>query len=277
VIALYDGSQHHSHAFLYGNDPGVVGFSYTGWTLCYLGYPDRAIDRVHEAVALAEELSHPFSLALALCHVASLHFFRREPQPTQEWAEKTMRLCQEQGFPFWLAMATMLRGWAVTQQGQVEEGIGQIRQGLAAYRKMGTELGRPHFIARLAEVYGQVGQAQEGLSVLAEAVAIAEKNDNHQYEAADIYHAKGTLLLALGPEHEAQAEHAFQQALELACRQGAKFSELQTAVSLSRVWLHNGKPEAARHLLGDLYSWFTEGFETPLLQDARSLLNELQV
>src|SRR5262249_40611069 len=159
--------QHCSHAALYGQDPGVVCLSWAADTQWYLGYPDQALKRSHAALTLAGELSHPYSLVYALDHAAWLHQYRREGQAAQERAEAEIALCTEQGFAFFLAHGALQRGWAWTEQGQGEEGVAQIQQGLAAWRATGAEIERPYILARLAEAYGKVRQPEEGLTVLA--------------------------------------------------------------------------------------------------------------
>jgi predicted ATPase len=193
-VALHDPQKHCSLAFLYGQDPGVVCLSYGAWVLWFLGYPEQALKRIREALTLARELSRPFSLAYALGPAASLHKCRREVQAAQEWAEAQIALSTEHGFPVRLAWGKILRGWALAEQGQGEEGIRQIRQGLAAYRATGAEALRPYFLALLAEAYGKVGQVEEGLSVLAEAVAKINKNGERMWEA-ELYRLKGELTL----------------------------------------------------------------------------------
>ena len=194
-IALYEPQRHHPLAFLYGGaDPGVHGLSYAALALWMLGYPDQALKRVHEALALAQELSHPFSLAWALSFAAWLHQVRQESKQTQERAELAMTLSTEQGFPFWLGWASVLRGWAVAEQGQGEEGIAQIRQGLAVYRATGAEMNRLYFLALLTEAYRTAGQTEEGLTVLAEALTVVDKSGERFYEA-ELYRLKGKLTL----------------------------------------------------------------------------------
>ncbi len=193
-IALYDIQQHRSHAFLYGQDPGVFCLSWAVLALWALGYPDQALQRSHEALSLAWELSHPFSLALALYRAATLHQLRREVQLTRERVEAVMALSAEQGFPLWLTWGTVLRGWALAVQGQGEEGIAQMRQGLAASQAIGAELFRPYYLALLAEVYGKEGQAEDGLAALAEALDIVRRTGNRWYEA-ELYRLKGELTL----------------------------------------------------------------------------------
>jgi len=141
-------------------------------TLWFLGYPDQALGRIHAALTLAQELSNTHSLAFALFFTAWLHQVSRAGQVAQEWAEAVITLSSEQGFALWLAGGTILRGWMLGEQGQGEEGIAQIRQGLAAWRATWQEWTRPYFLALLAETYGKVGQAEEGLAVLDEALAL---------------------------------------------------------------------------------------------------------
>ncbi|MBI3302136.1 MAG: hypothetical protein HYZ72_08695 [Deltaproteobacteria bacterium] len=193
-IALYDPRQHNSHVFLYGQDPGVLCRAYVAFALWHLGYPDQALKRIQEALILAQKLSHPYSLAFALFIAAWIHQYRREGQAAQERAEAMMALCSEQGFPFWLAEGTILRGWALADQGQREEGIAQMRQGLAAHQTTGVKLARPHFLALLAEAYAKGGQISEGLTVLAEALAMVDNSGERSHEA-ELYRLKGELSL----------------------------------------------------------------------------------
>ena len=164
-ITFYSPQQHRSHAFLNSpHDPGVMSLAYSAWSLWYLGYSDQALQRVSAALTLAQELSHPLSLAVALSFSAWLHHYRGERQAAQEQAEALIALCTDQGFPYWVTFGTIYRGWALAEQGQGEEGIVQIRQGLAVLPTMGTELDRPYFLILLAEAYGKVGQVEKGLS-----------------------------------------------------------------------------------------------------------------
>lgn len=279
-IALYDPQKHRSQALLYGEDPGVICLGLSAWILWLLGYPDQARERIHHALTLARELSHPFSLAEALSIAAVLHQFRREGQVVQLQAEAAITLSTDQGFPYWLTTGTFFRGWALVTQGQGEEGIAQMRQGLATYRAMGAELGRPHHLASLAESYGKVGQAEEGLSVLTEALAAVHKTGERFYEA-ELYRLKGELLLKQsgGPGAESgvhkEAEECFRRAIDIARRQSGKSLELRAVMSLSRLWRRQGKGEEARQMLAEIYGWFTEGFDTVDLKEAKSLLEEL--
>ncbi len=277
-IALYDPRKHRFHAFVYGQDPGVCARSEVVRTLWYLGYPDQALKTSHEAFILAQELSHPLSLAYALAFATVVHQLRREEQAAQERAETAITLSTEQGFLDYLTMGTIWRGWALAEQGQVEEGMAQIRQGLAAGHAVGAGALRPFSLALLAEAYGKAGQTEEGLSALAEALAVVDKNGEREYEA-ELHRLKGSLTLqskVQGPKSKVEeAEECFLKAIEIARRQSAKAWELRAVMSLSRLWQQQGKTTEARQMLAEIYGWFTEGFDTKDLQEAKAMIEEL--
>ena len=282
--ALYDIQQHHALAFSYLSlDLGGHCLSYAAAALWQLGYPEQALQRNHEAVTLAQDVSHPFSLAFALNFTARLHQLRREQPAVQAGAEAAIALSTEQGFPFFLAMGTILRGWAVAEQGQGAAGISQIREGLATYQATGAEIWRPYFLALLAEVQGKVGQTEAGLRGVNEALALVARTEERFYEA-ELHRLKGELLLnderrMMNDERQAQqareAEVCFLKAIEVAQRQSAKSWELRAATSLARLWQQQGKAIEARNLLAPVYAWFTEGFDTADLKDAKALIEEL--
>jgi len=274
-MALYDSQRHHALALRYGGfDPGLHSRYHAAFALWALGYPDQALERRHEALALARELSHPQSWASAAAHVAMLHGLRREWQAAQELAEAGMALSREHGFPLWLAWGTIHWGWALAEQGQSEEGMAQVRHGLAAWRATGTEIIRPYFLGLLAEAYRKGGQAEEGLGTIDEALALVQQHKETFCEA-ELYRLKGELLLSRAAGHEAEAEACFHHALAIACRQSARSWELRATMSLSRLWQQQGKRDEARELLAPIYGWFTEGFDTADLREAKALLEEL--
>jgi predicted ATPase len=191
-------------------------------------------------------------------------------------AKEALALSAEQGFPFWLALGNILHGWALTEQGQVREGSAQMQQGLAAYQATGAAAWRTYFLSLLVEAYGKNGRAEEGFTVLAEAFALVEKNDERCWEA-ELYRLKGELMLqsAEGVEQSAaEVQTCFQRALEIARRQKAKSLELRAAMSLGRLWQRQNKKTEARHLLSEVYNWFTEGFDTPDLKEAKARLEQ---
>ncbi len=275
AIALYDFPQHRSLAFLYGTDPAVVCLSYAAWALWLLGYPDQARRRSAEALTLAQELSHSPSLAVALAWAAPLHQSCREVLMVQERAEALMGLAAEQGFQWWLAVGTTFRDWALVQQGrQSAEEMARLHQGLAAYWAAGAEPERTYWLALLAEAHGTVGQAEEGLGLLREALVVVEKSGAHHWEA-ELYRLKGELLLHQTVPDAQHAEACFCQALATARRQQAKSLELRAAMSLARLWQRQGKRAEACQMLAEVYGWFTEGFDTADLQEAKALLDAL--
>ena len=283
-FALYDPQQSHSHRF-FDIDPIVGSLIFASWFLWLLGYPDQALKSSHEALTRAHEMSHPFSLAFALSFAAVLHQFRREVQLTQERADATITTSAERGFALLLAWGTYMRGWALAEEGQRDEGIAQIQQGIAAYRATGAAIGRPYQLALLIEAYGKGGQAEEGLSLLAEALATMDDTDERWWEA-ELCRLKGQLTLQQSgvpsiqhptpnPQAEAEAEACFLKAIEIAQQQQAKSLELRATMSLARLWQQQGKQKDAHHMLAEIYGWFTEGFDTKDLQEAKALLEEL--
>ena len=269
--ALYDPQKHRSHAFVYGQDPGVACRSFAAWPIWVLGYPDQALRSANEALTLAQELTHPFSLAFALIMATVVPQFRREVEAVRERAQALITLSTEQGFPQWLAYGTILRGWTLTAQGEGADGIAQIHQGLVAHPALGSEIQRPYFLSLLAEAYGKVGQPEEGLTVLVEALALV----GACHWEAELHRRKGELLLMQQGQNVGEAEECFRQALDIARGQQAKSLELRAAMSLSRLWQQQGKQEEARQLLTEIYAWFTEGFDTADLKEAKFLLEEL--
>ena len=273
-ISLYDPQQHRSHVFVYGQDPGVLCRAFSAWAIWVLGYPDQALRSIHEALTMAQELTHPFSQAFALNMATVNYQFRREVQAVRERAEALMTLSDEQGFPYWLAFGTILRGWALTLQKEGAEGIEQMRQGLAAQRATGAEIDQPYFLFLLAEADEKAGQTQEGLTVLNEALDMVNATEERYWEA-ELLRRKGELLLMQQGQKREEAEECFRQALDIARRQQAKSLELRAAMSLSRLWQQQEKQKEAHQLLSEIYGWFTEGFDTVDLQEAKALLEEL--
>ncbi len=297
AIALYDSRQFSSSAIRPMQDPGVLCRGHAALNLWHLGYPDQALQRVHEAFALAEKLSHPFSFAYALFFVFTLHQCRKERQLAQERLEELVAFSSEHSFPLFVALGTFQRGAMLVAQGQVEEGLTQMRQSMDTYFAGGAELARPLFLIGLAAAHGSVGQIDEGLVRLTEALAIVNKTGLRIYEVG-LYLLKGRLTLqreargwrletsppssqasSLKPQvsngAEQEAEGYFLKAIEIARRQQAKSLELQAVMSLCRLWQKQGKKEEARQMLAEIYDWFTEGFDTGDLQEAKALLEEL--
>jgi class 3 adenylate cyclase/predicted ATPase len=278
-IALYDPHEHRTLAFLYGYDPGMSCQTIGAWVLWSLGYPDQALRMSQRSITLAEKLSHPFSLAYALGHAARLHQFRREEHAILQRTEAAIALSTEQGFPFFLTQGVIFHGVVLAEQRSGLEGIAQIQRGIAAFRATGAELYQPYFLALLAEAEGKADQVEEALAVLAEALAVVCKTGEGFYEA-ELYRLKGELTLRsqvqrLKGNVEAEAERCFWQAIKVARKQSGKSLELRATTSLARLLERQGRRDEARTILADIYGWFTEGFDTTDLKDAKVLLEEL--
>ena len=292
-IALYDLRDHRSLAVLYENDPGVVCLCFAAVALWNLGYADRARQRMQEALQLAQDVAHPSSQALALALAAALYHNLREVHTTRAHAETLLTLTRTHGFAGWLPNGMLWRGWALAQQGQADAGLPEMHQGLTILRTAGIELNRPRSLMALAEACTQAGQPAAGLAALTEAWTLIQRTGGYLYEA-ELYRLYGEITLRLGAVEAgdfgnhtiltdapllqwpvSSPEAAFQTAIALAQRQQVKSLELRAAMSLARLWQQQGKCQEARELLAEVYGWFTEGFDTPDLQEARVLLEEL--
>jgi predicted ATPase/class 3 adenylate cyclase len=285
AVALYHPEQHRPLTFQYGGDLGSAGLSAGALVLWLLGCGEQARRWNDQALMLAREVAHAHSLAYTLGASFWFHDFCQERAVAQEQAEEVIAISTKQGLALWLAWGTMMRGWALAQQGQGEAGIAQIRQGLAAAQAAGAEFFRTHQLTLLAEAYQTVGQPAAGLAALAEALALVEQTEERFWEA-EIYRLKGELLLmaegagrSLGVVEEMQGaelpEGCFLKAIAIARRQEGKSLELRATVSLGRLWQRQGKKDQARHMLAEIYGRFTEGFDTLDLQQAEALLQEL--
>ncbi|MGH8071117.1 MAG: ATP-binding protein [Candidatus Entotheonellia bacterium] len=238
------------------------------------------LTKSREALTLAHELAHPISQAVTLDYTAMLYQFRREEHAAQEQVERAVAICTEQGFAYYLAWVVIIQGWALSARGQLEEGMTQMRRGVAALRATGAGVRCPYYLGQLADACGKAGQAEEGLFIVDEALALVHKT-GERWPEAEIHRFRGELLLvqvvAAGfkPTLTQEVETCFRQALEVARRQQAKSLELRAATSLCRLWQQQGKWDEARELLAPIYGWFTEGFDTVDLQEAKALLQEL--
>ena len=281
-LALYDPQTHTPAVSDAVHDPEVVGRCCAAGALWHLGYPEQARQHLDAALTRAQELAHPFTLAQVFYCATTFALVRREVQVARERADALITLATAQGFPFQLASGMLCRGLVLIEQGQQEEGMRQIQQGLAAHRATGAAAGQPYALAFLARAYGQDGQSNKGRQVLGEALTLVHRTGERCYEA-ELYRLKGELLLQEGKSPKAQsleqrlaeAEQSFRQALAVARSQQAKTLELRAAMSLGRLWQQQGRRSEARRLLAEVYGWFTEGFDTADLQEAKALLEAL--
>lgn len=273
-LAFHDPKQQRAYAMHFGQDGVTTCMTQSALVLWHLGYPDQALKKSREAVALAQQIAHPFSLALTFSYAGWLYQLCREIESTQTQAEITMTFSAKHGFVFWLAMGMVQDGWRLTEQGDIDRGIAQIRQGLTTWQATGAELLLPYFLALLAEAYGKAGQVEMALDMLTEAATAMGRSQEGNY-AAEIYRLRGELLRQQGRGNE--AEEYFRQALTTARRQGSKSLELRAAMSVYRLGQEQGKLEEGRQVLNEIYNWFNEGFNTPDLQEATALLAELSI
>jgi class 3 adenylate cyclase/tetratricopeptide (TPR) repeat protein len=254
------------------SEPRVFPLGVIALVLWTRGYPDQALQHLHKALAIAQEVAHPFSLGVALGFATRLYLYRCEWHLTQEYLAALQTLRSEHGLQRFAAEAAWIRGAALVGQGQLEAGIAQLRQWLDATQ--GREPPAPLPLALLAEAYGEVGQVQEGLTKVDEALAAVHPMGK-RVSLPRLYCVKSKLLLTLSVEHRAEAETCLHQALAIARQQQSKMWELRAATGLARLWQSQGKRQDAYDMLAPVYDWFTEGFDTVDLQEAKALLQEL--
>jgi predicted ATPase len=274
ALALYDPVRDRASALIYALDSRGVCLSWLSHVLLALGHPEQALARNGEALAWARELAHPNTVAFALSCGCILHQLRRDRLGARAQAEALVALATEQGFPVWLAAGTVVRGWALAEDGRAEDGIAEIRRGLAEYWATGAEMWSPYFLRLLAEVLGRAGRAAAGLDLATDALDRADRTGARWIEA-ELHRLRGELLRLLREPGQAEAEACFRRALAVAREQGAGFWELRAGASLARLWRDQGRCTEARHLLGPIAGRFTEGFDTPDLRETKALLDEL--
>lgn len=273
--ALYDPDKHPALAFVYGgHDARVCAHAWDALNLWKLGYLRRALEASEAGLRWATKLSQPHSTAVALVYGSLLRRLRREEEAAREVADACIALSGEHGFPQWLGMARIYGGSALAALGRVEEGLAEIREGLGAYLATGAGAERPTFFTLLAEVHWRRGAWQDGLAAISEALDIIADNGECAYEA-ELHRIRGELLLGRSPREQGEAEASFHRAREIARSQSARAWELRAATSLARLWQRQGKHEGALSLLSEVYAWFTEGFDTADLKEAKVLLDDL--
>ena len=265
--ALYRPAYHQPHAV---QDPGVTCSAYLGSTLWLRGMVDQALARGRDAVSLAQDLSHPFSLAHALYFTAMVQLYRGESELARESDSALLALAKTYAFPYWSVMGNLVEGRLQLELGDAEVGVAQLSQSLKVFLSTGAKAGQTMYLLWLAESQHMIGQSELGFQMLAQALEAAQHTGERTFEA-ELYRLQGEYTL----QSPAQAETYFFKALETARRQQAHSWELRSATSLARLWQRQGKPQDAHHLLAPVYGWFTEGFDTADLQDAKALLNHL--
>jgi predicted ATPase len=273
VLSLYDPNSHHSLGHQIGSHPHVVAQGYLGVALFCLGFPDQALAQTNAAIAEARRLVHSPTLASGLVIGAILLSVLDDGGVLNELVDELVAVAAEKGFPQWRELGTIYRGWVKAKKGDVVEGISLLRDGSGTYRANGSELWTAHHTALLARACVIAGQIEEALTALDDALQIAGRTGERWMEA-ELHRHKGRLLLRQG--HAGVAEDRYRKALGIAREQGAKLWELRAAVSLARLRRDQCRSAEARELLAPVYGWFTEGFDTDDLKDAKMLLDELQ-
>ncbi|MGE0823220.1 MAG: adenylate/guanylate cyclase domain-containing protein [Candidatus Binatia bacterium] len=308
-LSLYDPQKHSSHAFSYGHDPSIASLNFLAWTLWYLGYPDQAQQRIYEARQRALELGHPFSLVFVLGCGLFLHQLCGDIMVTLQWEEEAEALYAEHTFPMWESWSIVTRGWILAERNETISGIELIRQGITASRATGDELSAPQWLTVLATTCWKAGYTAQGLATVAEGLGIADKSRN-VFSEAELYRLKGELTLqkfqvssskfqvppspqppvpSSQAEVEREAEECFLKAIAIAQKQQAKSLELRAVMSLVRLRQQQAVQSESRitsdvvrsrltqahQMLSAVYHWFTEGFDTKNLQEAKALIESL--
>jgi len=270
VVARYDANRHWDLAYYLGQDPGVGALSYLSFVLWHQGYPDQAVAAKNAALDLARELNHPYSLGFAVSFAAMLLHRMRQVAECEMQAAMALELGEQGPFPLWQAMGGMAHGWAIAHQGRTEEGINEIKKGLAVWEGTGAQLALPYLHTLVAEAYLAAGKREEGLKALEASFDCPEEvwwlPEQHRVYAE---------LLRLAPGAEVEAEASLRKALDSARKWKMRYFELRAVMSLARLLRQQGRAAEGQELLADCYAWFSEGLDTPDLQEARELLEEL--
>ncbi len=274
AASLYRPDEHRDSVFRYGQDIGVGAFVYLSLALWHRGYPDRSARAADRALALSRQLGHAHTLAHALWFAGLAAVFARDVATVYAHGNDCVAVASEHGFAYWAAQGRILQGWADAQEGEATTGIARIRDGLAAREASGSRVLTPFFLNLLAEALALAGKIEEGLAALDDALAQLAVSGARSWDA-EIHRLRGELTGRLQHPDPAKAEDSFRTALAIAREQGTRGYELRAATSLARLWREQGRRSEARDLLAPLNGWFTEGFDTADLKEAKALLDEL--
>jgi predicted ATPase len=273
LVSTYERATH-GLPMLVPHDPLVAARSFLSWILLFEGHACQGVRQSELALWEARDVAQPFTLAFAL-HVNCLfNQVLGRPAMVEESSTKLMTLAAERGFRHLLGTGTFFHGWTIAKSGEIELGIAEMHRGLSLKRSTGAEIKVPYYLGVLGTAYARVGRPIEALPLLAEAFDRVEKTEERWFEA-ELHRRKGEVLLRLADPDPTKAEACFHQAMAVAQAQRAKSWELRAATSLARLWRDQGRRAEARELLAPVYGWFTEGFDTVDLRNAKALLNEL--
>jgi predicted ATPase len=254
------------------DDPAMISRAYAAWTQHYRGHPDQALTTVRDCIRVAHTLSHPRALAMATIYAGQLYLLRREPDAAVECCRTSTLLADEHGLPFYQVFAEILAGCAAIQHGDGARGVEAIKRGIGTWQSLGSTLGVPWFLGELAEGLRSIGRCDEALDVVSDALHRTQGSGEREF-AAELYRIEG--MLALTQSRFVDAENSFRHAIEIARTQGARMWELRASRSLAGLQAKQGNREEARTTVADVYSWFTEGFDTADLKEAKTLLDKL--
>jgi predicted ATPase len=272
AIALYDPAEHRLLATRFGQDIRVAALSYRSWALWMLGYPDAALVDTSRALEEAREIGQAATLMYALVHASLIHIQCGNYAAANAEADELIALANEKGALFWKAQGMSKQGCILAVTGKAAEAVQMITTGIAAWRSTGSTVWMPLYLSYLARAYAELGQFEYAWRWIDEAMTAAETTKERWHEA-DVHRLAGEIAL-LSPEPDA-AKAYFERALSVARAQQAKSCELRAAMSMARMWRDQGKHQQARDLLAPVYGWFTEGFDTLDLKEAKTLLHEL--
>lgn len=274
ALALFDPSAHKLLTFQFGQHPGAASEALLSVTLWLLGYPDQASSISNKAITLARQLDHVNTFGYVLSFGQLVSQMARNVSQVEKLAEIVISYAKEHKLALYLGASTMMQGWALINRGEAAESVSRVSNGLAAWRATGANLFVSQFQAYLVEGYLALGQIKDGLETVQDILSFVKESDEHYWEA-EIYRLQGELQRRQG--QETKAETGFQQAIAVAQQQNAKSLELRASVSLARLYQQRGKRIEAYHMLAEIFNWFTEGFDTVDLKEARALLEELRL
>jgi predicted ATPase len=263
------------HLYVHGLNRGVFSRAYLSHCDWHLGYPALSLRVAEEALSLAREISHPFSIALTLNYLAMLHQFRREPDAALKAAVESRDLCAKYGFNYYSAWSNLVHAWAIAETGRLEDGLAAYDLALAEFRETNAGSRIPHYLGMLAALHGKAGNVASGIRLIDEADSIAETTGENWCNAELHRERAELLLLDRGKDADERADIEFRAAIEIAIEQRAKLPELRASVARARLLVARGKPRQARELLTPIHDWFTEGVDTRDLKEAKALLDEL--
>ncbi len=274
-LALFEAQLRSTRVPLYSaHHPAVCGHGWGAMLWWLRGFPDQGRRHADKALALARELGDSASIIWTLGTIAQFHLLVREPRPALEMADAAIAMGEETTFFYFLLSARIVKGWALVQATSANDGVDQIREAVKVLSESRAALWLTFFLATLAEAYARAGRVEEGLNAVGEGMDLVRQSEEHCWEA-ELYRVRAELLLKGDPSNPEEARASLESAVEVARKQNAKSLELRATTSLARLLAQQGRQSEARAMLAETYGWFTEGFDTADLKDAKAILDEL--